>query len=268
MQKIKIVGILNITSDSFYDGGKFIDADKAVNHAKQLILEGANILDIGAESSRPGAIALSITEELQRLLPVISKIKEFINQNNLDVQISIDTYKPEVAEKCLQLGVHIINDITGLQNDVMGQIIAKYKAGVIIMHMQGNPQTMQVNPKYEDVVGEIKEFFAERIAKAQKFGISNIILDPGIGFGKTVEHNMAILRDLRAFLSLGYPLLIGVSRKSFIGKLTEAEVSDRLPGTIAMNVMAVMQGVSYLRVHDVKEHKQVVQMFDAFIGRK
>ncbi|MBI5392834.1 dihydropteroate synthase [Candidatus Woesearchaeota archaeon] len=263
-RKVKLMGIVNLTADSFYDGGKYIPVESAIEHAIQLIEDGADILDFGAESSRPGAVSITAEQELERLLPVIKAIKQYIVDNQLPVLISVDTCKTIVAEECLKIGADIINDIAGLSDSAMAKIIAKYDASVVIMHMQGTPQTMQVNPKYEDIVAEIKRFLAERAMLAKKAGIKqqNIILDPGIGFGKTVEHNLEIIRNLDVFVSLGYPVLLGVSRKSFIGKITGADAQERLAGTIAMNTIALLQGVSYLRVHDVKEHKQVAQIVE------
>src|SRR3989338_3201619 len=263
-KKIRLIGIINLTDDSFYDGGKYLSVESAIEHAIQLIEDGADILDFGAESSRPGAVSISAEQELKRLLPVVKAMKQYIADNHLPVLISVDTYKTVVAEECLKLGANIINDITGLSDPAMTKIIAKYNATVIIMHMQGTSQTMQHEPKYENVIAEIKLFLAERAMFAKKAGIKqqNIILDPGIGFGKTVEHNLEIIRNLDAFISLDYPILLGTSRKSFIGRITGADVQERLPGTIAMNTIALLKGISYLRVHDIKEHKQVVQLLE------
>ncbi len=270
IQTTKIVGILNVTPDSFYDGGNYLNHKKAIEHAIQLIQEGADILDIGAESSRPGAEMISTEEELARLLPVIKTIKEHIIKNKLTVLLSVDTYKAKVAEECLKLGVEMINDITGLQDDAMAKIIAKYNAFVVIMHMQGTPQTMQKNPVYDDIIAEIKRFFAERVIKAKKLGIAKekIILDPGIGFGKTPGHNLTILNNLEQFISFGYPIYIGISRKSFLGKITGAVVKDRLAATIAMNTVALLKGGQYLRVHDVLEHKQTLEVLKALENKK
>lgn len=256
--KTKIMGVLNVTPDSFSDGGLFLNSEKAIARAKQMVKEGADSIDIGGESTRPGSDSVSVQEELQRVLPVIKGLK-----NKINVPLSIDTHKPEVAEECLKLGVQIVNDITGLQNEKMRSVVAKHKASVIVMHMQGKPKTMQENPTYNDVVNDIKTFFKERIAKAQEAGIQDIILDPGIGFGKTTEHNLQILKRLHEFADLGFPILVGASRKSFISKVTGVAESERLEGSLAAVVVAVMNGASMVRVHDVKETKRAVQMVDA-----
>ena len=252
-----IMGVLNVTPDSFSDGGQFVEVDEAVSHAKQMIIQGADIIDIGGESSRPGSDPVSVDEELQRVIPVIEKLLE------LSIPISIDTYKPEVAQECLSRGVHILNDIEGLRNQDMVTVAAKYDVPVIVMHMLGKPKTMQHNIEYSDVIEDIYTFFEKQIAIAKGAGISELILDPGIGFGKTVDHNLQIIKNLDGFKSLGYPLLVGASRKSFIGKLTGANVQDRLSGTIVSNIFALQNGASILRVHDVKECKQAIQLFEA-----
>jgi len=213
--KTLIMGILNVTSDSFSDGSLYVSFDAAIDHAKQMVADGADIIDVGGESSRPHADSVSEEEELKRVLSVVKHLVK-----EVDVPISIDTYKPKVAEECIKAGAHIINDITGLRDDKMVDIAATYNTPVIIMHMKGNPQTMQQNPSYKDVVQDIKSFFKERIDKARKAGITSLILDVGIGFGKTVSHNLQLIKRLHEFTSLGYPLLIGPSRKSFIGQIT------------------------------------------------
>ena len=209
--KTLIMGILNVAPDSFSDGGLFVDVNKAVEHAKQMVVEGADIIDIGGESSRPGSDSVSEEEELRRVEPVIRRlIKE------IQVPISIDTYKPLVAKKCLKLGVNLVNDITGLRNKEMINVVTKYNVPVIIMHMKGDPKNMQQNPVYQDVIKEIKDFLSERIVEAKKAGIKDIIIDPGIGFGKTTEHNLQILKRLNEFKDLGCPILVGPSRKSLL----------------------------------------------------
>lgn len=263
MQKLEsdktyIMGVLNVTPDSFSDGGKFIDTSRAVEHAQEILAAGADIIDIGGESSRPGSDPVSDEEELERVLPVIETLKKQTN-----AYISIDTYKSKVANACLEHGVQMVNDITGLTDDRMIEVVAAHHVPVVIMHMQGKSKTMQTDPHYEDVVGEIKKFFETQIEKATKAGITELILDPGIGFGKTFEHNMTLLKHLREFTSFGYPLLVGTSRKSFIGKITGQEVDDRLEGTIASNVIAIMNGAHIIRVHDVKELKAAALVADA-----
>lgn len=251
--RVKLMGILNVTPDSFSDGGHYRNTTAAVQHALQMVQDGASVIDVGGESSRPGAKPVLVREELKRVLPVIKAIRK-----KSRIPISIDTYKPEVAEVALEAGASWVNDITGLQNPDIRRIVAKYRCRVVIMHMLGQPQTMQLQPHYHDVIREINQFFQTQILLARRAGIQkkNIILDPGIGFGKTVAHNLAILHRLPEFKKLGYPILVGASRKSFIGKLTGADVAHRLPGTLAAHAIAVANGAAWLRVHDVAEHVQ------------
>jgi dihydropteroate synthase len=257
-KKTIIMGILNVTPDSFSDGGLFIDIDKAVKHAKQMVSDGADIIDIGGESSRPGSNPISEEEELRRVKPIIERLTKDIN-----VPISIDTYKPKVAEECIKSGASIINDISGLRNQKMVEIAIKYKVPVIVMHLLGNPKTMQENISYKDVVDDIICFLKKRVEKAKEAGLKDIIIDPGIGFGKTTEHNLQIINKLREFKSLGCPILIGPSRKSFIGNITGLPVNERLEGTLASISIAIMNGANIIRVHDVKECKRAVQISDA-----
>jgi len=257
MHKTKIMGILNVTPDSFSDGGLFVDVNKAVEHAKQMIKDGADIIDVGGESSRPGSDPITIEEELKRVKPVIDQLKE------IDVPISIDTYKPEVAEECIKAGASIINDITGLGSDKMIEVAVKYKVPVIIMHMLGNPKTMQQEIFYNDIIEDIKNFLKEKVGIARKAGIKGILIDPGIGFGKTTEHNLLILKKLGEFKSLGCPISVGPSRKSFIGNITGLPVDERVEGTIAAVTIAIMNGADIVRVHDVKECKRAIQIADA-----
>ncbi len=253
-----LMGIVNVTPDSFSDGGKFNTTKAAVAHAKQLIAEGADCLDIGGESTRPGAPAVNVKEELKRTIPVIKAIRKFSN-----ISISIDTSKPLVAAAAIAAGASIVNDVTGLANADMRKLVAATGCQVIIMHMLGTPRTMQKQPRYKNVIKDIQVFFKDRIAFAKKAGIkkTQIILDPGIGFGKTVEHNVTLLNNIEAFTKFGYPVLVGASRKSFIGKLTGAEVEDRLPGTLAAHLIAMEHGATWLRVHDVKEHQQFFKIY-------
>ncbi len=259
-QRTFIVGILNVTPDSFSDGGLFLDAEKAVAHAKQMLADGADIIDIGGESTRPGSDPVSEQEELRRVKPVIESLRKEIN-----APLSVDTYKSRVAEECLRLGVDMVNDVTGLRNKEMRDVVAKYGASVVVMHMQGEPKTMQVSPTYNDVVADIKAFFQERIAQARQAGIEDIILDPGIGFGKTIEHNLQILKRLHEFSDLGFPIMIGVSRKSFIGNIAGLPVTERIEGSLAAASIAVMNGVNIIRAHDVKETKRALQIVDAIL---
>jgi dihydropteroate synthase len=263
----KIMGILNITPDSFSDGGKFFDPAAALAQAEKMIADGADIVDIGGESTRPSATPVSSVDELARVIPVIDALRK--NPKNSALVISIDTQKPEVAEAALAHGANMVNDVTGLRDPAMRAVVAQHNVPVVIMHMQGEPRTMQKDPNYGDVVKEIKTFFTGRVAEAEAAGIAraNIILDPGIGFGKTVEHNLLIIKHLREFVALGFPVLVGPSRKSFIGTLSGGlAVEERLEGTLAAVAVAIMNGASIVRVHDVKEAKRVVQIVDAILS--
>lgn len=257
-----IMGVLNVTPDSFSDGGKFIDIDHAVAHARQMEDEGADIIDVGGESTRPGSDPVREEEELRRVIPVIERLA-----HEVTVPISIDTYKPRVAEAALIAGARMVNDVSGLRNEEMIAVVARAHVPVVIMHMLGEPKSMQENPEYRDVVDDIKHFFEDRIRIAQVAGITDVILDPGIGFGKKLEHNLEILRRLREFETLGLPILVGVSRKSFIGALSGAPVEERLPGSIAAAVIAVGNGASIVRVHDVKATRQALAIVNAVYGR-
>lgn len=256
--KTLIMGILNVTPDSFSDGGKFFDLKSAISHAKKLVEDGADIIDIGGESTKPGSEGISGEEELRRVLPVIERLSKEIS-----VPISIDTYKPRVAEACILAGANIVNDVTGLRDKEMIKVCARHKVPVIIMHMQGMPKDMQRNPNYGDVVKEIKEYLKEKINEAKSDGINDIIIDPGVGFGKTVQHNLAILKHLEEFKELECPILIGTSRKSFIGKIMGDDETNRLEGTLASVSIAIMNGANIIRVHDVKECRRAAQIADA-----
>lgn len=254
-----IMGILNVTPDSFSDGGKYFTVDSAVAHAMKMIEEGADIIDVGGESTRPGSEPVPLEEELRRVIPVI---KEIVKRT--DVPVSIDTYKSEVARQALDNGAVIVNDISGLRFDEkMAEIIARYNASVVIMHIKGTPKTMQQNPHYDDVISEIYSYLSDGIAKAQSAGIEQIIIDPGIGFGKRLNDNLEIIRRLREFKSLGYPILIGVSRKSFIGNVLNLPVEERVEGTAGAVAISVWNGANIVRVHDVKEMARVVRVVDA-----
>ena len=260
-RKTNIMGVLNITPDSFSDGGDFVSFKKALIHAKQMVQDGADIIDIGGESSRPNATLVSEEEELKRVLPIIKRLSKVIH-----VPISIDTQKPRVAEACIKAGAAMINDIGGLRNPEMIKVAVMNKVPVIIMHMQGTPQTMQKYPKYKDIISDISIFFENQITIAKAAGIKNIILDPGIGFGKTVEHNLEILRRLKEFSKFGFPIMVGPSRKSFIGKINKSnDPKDRLEGTIASISVAIMNGANIVRVHDVRECRKAVEIIDAII---
>ncbi len=259
----KIMGILNVTPDSFYDGGKYFDIEHAVTRAQEIEKEGADILDIGAESTRPYSEPLSLEEELNRILPVLEAVKDKVR-----IPISIDTYKWQVAEKALQNGAEIINDIYGLSDEKMVKVIKDYGAGAVIMHMKGTPKTMQDNPEYIDPISEIYDFLNQRSNNAVLNGIDpeKIIVDPGIGFGKKVVHNLTIINRLQDFRSLGYPILIGTSRKGFIGKITGEKVENRILGSIATILIALQNGASIIRVHDVKETKEILKVYESVIG--
>jgi len=254
-----IMGILNLTPDSFSDGGLYNTPEAALQRARDMISQGADIIDIGGESTRPGAVPVSAENEMARILPVI---KELAIDHR--AAISVDTCKSIVAEAALEAGAHIINDVSGLTHDPqMAEVVRHYGAGLIIMHMQGNPRTMQVDPSYEDVVREVSEFLVRQRAIAREKGICDeqVVVDPGIGFGKTLEHNLDLLRNIsRVRETCGRPVLIGVSRKRFIGTITGREPGDRLAGSLAAMAFAIKQGAHIIRVHDVKESCDVGRM--------
>jgi dihydropteroate synthase len=261
-----VVGIVNVTPDSFSDGGRFFDAEKAVSHAIQLVDQGAEILDIGGESTRPGAEPVSETEELRRVMPVIEALS-----SRVKVPLSIDTIKPSVAKAALAAGASMVNDIAASRSEeMMWRVVAEAGAGYVCMHMQGTPQTMQANPVYSDVVFEVDGFFRDRLQRLNACGIKpeQVVLDVGIGFGKTLEHNLQLLAGLRSLKKLERPLLLGVSRKSFIGKLVGAETPERLPGSLACACVAVAAGVEMIRAHDVAETVQAVRMTEAILARQ
>jgi len=261
-----LLGIVNVTPDSFSDGGRYFDSEAAVAHAVRLVEEGADMLDIGAESTRPGAAPVEAIEELRRLIPVVKAIAKAVA-----VPISVDTSKASVAKAAIDEGAVIVNDVTGLQGDpAMVDLIAQTGAGIVLMHMQGTPQTMQQAPEYQDVVEDVAAFLSARAQYAIGRGVaqSQIILDPGIGFGKVLVQNLDLLGQLSRFIQLGYPLLIGPSRKSFIGQLTGQPVEDRAWGTAAAVAIAVEQGAHILRVHDVRAMRDVVEVAAAITRRK
>ena len=260
-QRTHIMGVLNITPDSFSDGGVYLKPDKAIAHAKELVAQGADIIDIGGESSRPGAESISPEEELARILPVLRGLLP-----EIEVPISIDTYKAQVAEAALKLGAHMINDISGLHFDPnMAKTIAQYDVPVVIMHFKGTPKDMQQNPLYESLMGEIIDYLLEGIELAGAAGISphQIVIDPGIGFGKTVQHNLQILNRLSELKTLGKPIMLGTSRKSFIGKVLDLPVDQREEGTAASISCAILHGAHIVRVHDVAKMAQVAKLTDA-----
>ncbi len=260
MDHTQIMGVINVTPDSFYDGGKYPTLEAARAHAEQLVREGADWLDIGGESSRPGAAPVGLDEELRRVLPVLEALK------GIGAPLSIDTYRAETARRALALGAAMVNDISALRGDPdMAEVVAESGCRCVLMHMQGTPRNMQEAPHYSDVVSEICAFFEERIAAAVKAGVreDQIWLDPGFGFGKTVEHNLALLRRLPEFKQFGRPLLIGTSNKSTIGAVLDVSLEERLEGTAATVAIAVFLGVDAIRVHDVRTMKRVARMSEA-----
>ena len=254
----QIMGILNVTPDSFSDGARYQHLDKALFHAEQMIRDGASIIDIGGESTRPGADEVSLDEELYRVIPVIERFA-----SELDVWLSVDTYKPEVMNESIRAGAHLINDICALQEPGALSVVAESGVPVCLMHMQGKPRTMQQAPHYNNLCGEIYAFFQERINTALMAGIKKeqLILDPGFGFGKTLEQNYELLGRLDHFHTLDLPLLVGMSRKSMIGQLLDRPVTERTAGSIAAALFAVQQGASIIRVHDVKETADALHVF-------
>lgn len=252
-----VMGIVNITPDSFYDGGRFFSTAAAVAHAEKLLNQGADIIDLGACSTRPNAAEISEEEEMRRLFPVL----ETFVKRHPEAVISIDTYRAKVAMEAIAGGANIINDISGgTADEEMFDTVSKLQVPYILMHIQGTPQTMQTLPEYVNVVKEIEHFFEMQIVKLQKAGIKDIIIDPGFGFGKTTEHNFSLLKNLDAFTKFHLPLLAGISRKSMINKILNVNPSDALTGTIALNTVAVLKGANIIRVHDVAEAKQVIKL--------
>ncbi len=260
-----VMGVVNVTPDSFSDGGKYFDTNAAIAHALELIAQGAEILDVGGESTRPGAKPVNETEELRRVIPVIEKLAAKVK-----IPLSIDTMKPSVAHAALQAGASIVNDVAANRDDdAMWRVVAECRAGYVCMHAQGSPQTMQENPVYADVVREVGDFFRERLKKLNACGIfaDQVVLDVGIGFGKTVEHNLQLLANLHRFTTMARPLLVGVSRKSFIGKLFGADLNERLPASLACACLAIQSGAQIIRAHDVAETVQAVRMTETVLAR-
>jgi dihydropteroate synthase len=258
----KLMGVVNVTPDSFSDGGQYLDPDAAVRHGEELLRDGASILDVGGESTRPGAEEVDHAEELRRVEPVVRALAG-------DATVSIDTSKLAVAGAALDAGASIVNDVTAFKRDPeMAGLCAERGVGVVLMHMPGNPRTMQDDPRYDDVVEDVKAFLVERMEFAvdQGIGEKRIWLDPGIGFGKTLEHNLELLRRLGELRELGRPLVVGTSRKSFIGKVDGSDVEDRIGGSIATSVLAAAEGADVLRVHDVAEMVQALAVTNAVLG--
>jgi dihydropteroate synthase len=258
LERPLVMGVVNVTPDSFSDGGRFLAPHAALGHARKLADDGADILDIGAESTRPGAEPVSEDEELRRLLPVLEKIS--------DLCVSVDTRRPRVMREVLKAGASMINDVDALTAPGALEAVLESNCAVCLMHKKGDPATMQRDPHYDDVVGEVKTFLKERVTAAASAGIAaaRLVVDPGFGFGKTADHNLELLRGLAEFESLGVPLLAGLSRKSTVGKITGRPVGERLAGSLAMALLALQGGATILRVHDVKETRDVIAVWQAF----
>jgi len=261
--KVEVMGVINANDDSFFEGSRFV-GEKAFEQILKMADDGANIIDIGGVSSRPGSDAVSEEEELSRVKPIIDKIYE--ERLYDDITFSLDSYSPLCLRYAFDRGFKIANDITGLQNDEVAKIVAKYNATVVIMHMKGTPKDMQKDPVYKDVMLEVDEFFAKRVQKAKNFGIKDIVLDVGIGFGKTLGHNLTLIKHLEHFKHFGYPLLVGASRKSLIDMIKPTPTKERLPGTLALHLESVKNGASIIRCHDVKEHIQAFKVQKALDG--
>jgi dihydropteroate synthase len=263
-ERVHVMGVLNVTPDSFSDGGRFLEPSEALDHAMRMVEEGVDIIDVGGQSSRPGAGAIPEEEELERAVPVVARIAE-----EWDGPISIDTYRASVAERALDAGACIVNDITALLGDPgTADAVARGGAACVLMHMKGRPENMQKDPSYADVMGEIALFLHDAIVRAREAGVNDdrIVIDPGIGFGKTSEHNLAILKRLPELRALGKPLLVGTSRKAFIGKVLDLPVDERLEGTLATAAFAVAQGARILRVHDVRPTVRTARMIEACLS--
>lgn len=263
-RKTFIMGILNITPDSFSDGGEYFDHARAVDHALKMVEQGADIIDVGGESTRPGSDIVPLDEEIRRTIPIIEKVAA-----QIDVPVSIDTYKSEVARQAVSVGASIVNDISGLRFDpAMAGAVAEMGVPIVVMHIKGKPKDMQVDPVYDDLINDIKAYLSETIDIAKSAGIADdrIVIDPGIGFGKTFEHNLEILQRLGEFRELGMPILVGPSRKAFIGKiLGDLPATERMEGTAAAVAISIFNGANIIRVHDVKEMSRVARVADAIV---
>lgn len=260
-EKTWIVGVLNITPDSFSDGGRFLDPGAATDQALRMVEEGADILELGAESTRPGTVPVPVDEELRRILPVLRDLRP-----KLAIPVAVDTYKPEVARVVLEEGADIINDVYGVRGEGrLAAVVAEKRAGLVIMHMKGTPQDMQIEPRYNDVVGEVLAFLADRVAFAERMGVDpqSIVVDPGLGFGKRPQDNLALLRHLAELDCLGKPIMVGPSRKSLVGDVLNLPVEQRQHGTAACVAAAVLQGAAFVRVHEVRPCAHLVRMLDA-----
>ena len=259
------MGVLNVTPDSFSDGGRYRSVEAAVRHGAEMAEQGAGIIDVGGESTRPGAEPVPAVDELERVVPVVAGLAE------RGIPVSIDTIKPEVARAALEAGALVVNDVTGLADPLMATLAAETSSGVVIMHMQGQPRTMQDDPQYEDVVAEVRDFLLERARLAEKAGVRSdrIAIDPGIGFGKTFDHNLELLRNLQVLVDTGYPVLLGASRKAFLGQILGGSIPapERDPATGATVALAIEQGVAIVRVHNVAMTTQIARTVEAILGR-
>ena len=256
------MGVLNVTPDSFSDGGLFYEPEAAIRRGLEMVEQGADLIDVGGESTRPGSDAVPAEEEWRRVGGVIESLSR-----KVDVPLSIDTMKPEVAQQAVRAGASIVNDVSGMRDPTMVRFVASAKVGVVAMHMLGNPKTMQEHPQYADVVGEVKAFLADRIQTLEAAGASSesIAIDPGVGFGKTLDHNLALLRHLDALGAMGHPVVVGLSRKSFLGLMGAGEKGGRLPGSLAAAVLAVSRGANVVRAHDVQETVRAMRVADALL---
>ena len=261
--KTRVIGIVNVTGDSFSDGGRFLDAAAAIDHGRRLRDEGADLVDVGGESTRPGATPVALDEELRRVLPVVEALV------HAGIVVSVDTMKPEVMRRAIASGAAMVNDVNGFRADGAIEAVAAADASVCVMHMKGTPETMQAEPSYDDVVGEVAAFLAERARALEAAGVASdrIVVDPGFGFGKTRSHNTALMRGLPAIAALGYPVLAGLSRKRTIGDITGRAVGERVAGSVAAALVAVQNGASLVRVHDVKETVDALKVFWEFGGQ-
>jgi len=262
LDRTRVMGILNVTPDSFSDGGRYYDSDAALRHGLEMVEHGADLLDIGGESTRPGSDPVSAEEEWRRIGPVIRSLA-----SKVDVPLSVDTMKREVASKAIEVGASIVNDVSGLRDPAMVRLVAGTRAGAVIVHMLGNPKTMQTHPEYTDVVRQVRSFLRKRIQVLEAAGVPSeaIAVDPGVGFGKTQDHNLALLNHLDRLASLGHPVVVGVSRKSFIERLGGGEPGERLPGSLAAATLAVAKGAHVVRAHDVRETVRAMRVADAVL---
>ncbi len=262
LDRTRVMGILNVTPDSFSDGGRYFEPDSALRRGLEMVDQGADLLDVGGESTRPGSDPVSADEEWRRIGPVIRALT-----GKVDVPLSVDTMKAAVASKAIEVGASIVNDVSGLREPAMARLVAGSRVGVVVMHMLGNPKTMQTQPAYADVVGDVRSFLAERIHVLEAAGVVSaaIALDPGVGFGKTQGHNLTLLRNLDQLVALGHPVVVGVSRKSFIERLGGGETGERLPGSIAAATLAVAKGAHVVRAHDVGETVRAMRVADALV---